>query len=90
MASGSVSSYGEFRGGGPTRAPRSPLRVEAVDLPEHEREAFYNSVLQAIGKAQEGFGEELRPFLDEVRRGLEEMADACPRPAGFRRLGWLK
>lgn len=43
-----------------------------VDLPEAAREPFYAAVLEALNKAEPGFGKQLRPYLDEVRQEMEE------------------
>jgi len=43
-----------------------------VDLSNDEREPFYELVLHALNEEEDGLGERLRPFLHDVRRGLEE------------------
>jgi tetratricopeptide (TPR) repeat protein len=43
-----------------------------VDLPEDEREPFYELVLGAFDRVHEGLGDDLRPWLQTVREGFEE------------------
>jgi len=43
-----------------------------VDLDEEERSALYEAVLEELDNVESGFGERLRPYLEEVRQGLEE------------------
>ncbi len=43
-----------------------------VDLPEPERQPFYEAVLADLDEAEEGLGERLRPYLVELRSLLIE------------------
>jgi hypothetical protein len=43
-----------------------------VDLPESERQAFYELVLQSLARVESDLGELLRPYLEQVVKGLEE------------------
>jgi len=43
-----------------------------VELADNERQPFYDAVLADLDQAARGFGEQLRPYLDDVRAVLEE------------------
>lgn len=43
-----------------------------VDLPEQERESFYESVLEALDKIESDLGDLVRPYLDQVVKEFDE------------------
>lgn len=43
-----------------------------VDVDQEERDEVYEAILDELNRVESGFGEQLRPHLEQVRQGLEE------------------